>query len=876
MKRLIFCFFIVVLSVSAFSQRKVTTINESWRFYKGDVTTAMQTYYNDNGWQLLNLPHTWNADDASKMQNYYRGIGWYRRILWEPVHKGKQYYLYFEGANQLTDVYVNGKYAGNHIGGYTGFAIDATDLLSYNKDSVNVISVKVDNRYNKNIAPLSGDFTFWGGIYRDVYLVELQPIHFSLNDYGSKGVFIETPSVSANSSSVHIRSIINNDDVVDKSVKVISIITDAGGKEIQSFLTKTKLIAGKENSVDLLSKKILSPHLWSPDDPYLYHVSTRIVDVKTGRIIDEIVNPLGFRWYSVDAKTGFMLNGKPIKLIGASRHQDYLEIGNALSNDLNYRDVKLLKEMGANYVRVAHYPQDPSVLDACDKLGIIAWEEIPIVNGITPTSTFYNNCKNNLIEMIRQNYNHPSILIWSYCNEVMLGGNKDDKEYCDTLVEFLKRLESVVHKEDPYRITSIAFHAGDIYDKYGVGNIPMTVGWNRYDGLGTGHFQSFSNFLDEEKEQHPTRPIFISEYGVGADARIHNLNPEGCDYSIEYQQHFHEYYLPEILKRKYVVGASLWNLVDFGSALRQESMPHVNNKGIMHQNRDPKDVYYYYQAMLSKEPVVHIASRDWTLRTGTPNDSTDNFAYQAVKIYSNLKEVELFLNHKSLGKQPVNNCFTVYNVPFIDGKNLLEVRAETPDNQYIYDDLMINFKLNPYKLSECKKNDLQVAVNAGSNCFYIDNQTRIVYQPDQPYRKGSWGYIGASCNGTVTQQEINATDNGPLFQTGRENMKAYKFDVPDGVYTVDLYFCEPVRSAKKSLYILDSKDVNATANRVFNVSLNGENIISNFNLAKDCGALTAVTQTYTVSAVNGQGISINFEPVIGKPIISGIKINRMY
>lgn len=878
MRKFSFCLLFIALSFNAFCQRTTTTINEAWHFYKGDVAAAMQASFNDKDWQVLNLPHSWNAEDANKTRNYYRGIGWYRKILSEPVQQGKRYYLHFEGALQLTDVYVNGKYAGRHIGGYTAFTFDITDLLFYNKDSVNVLSLKVDNSYNENIAPLSGDFTFWGGIYRDVYLIELQPVHFSTDNYGSKGVFVETPAVSSTSASVRIRSSVKNDGSVSRFIKVVSVITDAAGKEVQTFSAKAKLLPGKENHVDLLSEKIQSPKLWTPDDPYLYHVSTCITDAKTGQTIDRIVNPLGFRWFGADTRNGFMLNGKPIKLIGAARHQDYAGIGSALSNDLNYMDVRLLKEMGANFIRISHYPQDPTILDACDKLGIIAWEEIPIVNRITPTQAFHDNCKNNLLEMIRQNYNHPSIFIWAYSNEVMLGRNKEDEVngYDSVLVKFLKDFESIVRSEDPHRITSIAFHAGDIYNKSGVGDIPMTVGWNRYDGWGSPSMQGFSGFLDKQNSIYPERPLFISEYGAGSDARLHSLSPVKQDYSMEFQQLYHEFYLPEILKRPFVVGAAIWNLVDFGAASRQESMAHVNTKGILHQDRTPKDVYYYYQAMLSKKPVVHIASCDWTLRAGIPDNVTEKFADQPVKIYSNLSEVELFHNHKSLGKQPVSNCFTVYSVPFADGKNDFEVKAVAPDHQIIYDDLTINFELTPYLLNECQKNDLRIAVNAGSNCFYTDGQARIVYQPDQPYRKGSWGYVGEAGNKTGMQLEVNATENGPLFQTARENMTAYKFDVPDGMYTVELSFCEPVCSAPKSLYILDSKDVNASANRVFNVSLNGQRILSDFNLAKSCGALMAVIKTYTVSVTDGRGIGIGFEPVIGKPIISGIKINKAY
>lgn len=881
MKRFNLCLLLFVFSLSAFCQRTINTINDAWRFCIGDNSEAMQPYFNDNSWQTVNLPHCWNAEDAAKNHTYYRGICWYRKRLSNPVQYGKKYFLHFEGAFQLTDVYVNGEKAGEHAGGYTAFTFDITKLLNYDKDSVNVISVKVDNSFNKDIAPLSGDFTFWGGIYRDVYLVELKPLHFNMDDHGSNGIFIETPSVSDSESTVKIRSYIKNESAEGRNVKVLSVITDADGNTIQEISAKVKLSAGVVKCVDLTSDKIQSPRLWTPDDPYLYHISTRIVDTKNGQVIDEIVNPLGFRWFSVDTQNGFMLNGEPIKLIGAARHQDYPGLGSALNNDLNYRDVKLLKDMGANYLRISHYPQDPSILDACDKLGIIAWEEIPIVNRITIGKTFRDNCTNNLLEMIRQNYNHPSIFIWAYSNEVMLGKEKDDEVngYDSILVKFLKDFEAIVRKEDPYRITSMAFHAGEIYNNSGVGDIPMTVGWNRYDGWYSPRFQDFPNALDDQNRRYPKRPMFISEYGAGSDARIHSISPMRYDFSIEYQQIYHETTLPEIMKRRFVVGSSIWNFVDFGSALRQESMHNVNNKGILYQNRNPKDVCYYYQAMLSKSPMAHIASHDWMLRAGTPANQTDNFAYQSVKVYTNQSEVELFHNHKSLGKQSANNCFTVFQVPFVEGQNILEAKTVAPDGEVIYDDLTINFEMNPYLLSDYKKNDLRIAVNAGSNCFYTDEQTRIIYQPDQPYRKGSWGYAGGnmfmSGDKPGTQQDIKATVNIPLFQTSREGMSAYQFDVPDGTYTVELYFCEPVSPAKSSIYILGSKDTESQAKRIFNVSLNGCQVLSHFNIS-DCGALTAVIKTYTVVSTGEKGINLSFEPVTGKPIISGIKVTRDY
>jgi beta-galactosidase len=856
MKKNIFIILFLSTFMTINAQRKLETINEYWRFERSDSNAAQDTAFNDQNWEVINLPHTWNAVDAMK-PNYYQGIGWYRKRLTTTINDDKKYCLYFEGALQDVYVYVNGKQAGRHQGGYSAFRFDITTLLNKGKNVVNHIAVKVDNTLNPSIAPVafSADFNFWGGIYRDVYLEEFNQVHFRADNYGSKGIFIETPEVSNEAASVKIRGEIKNEGTKTLSVKIKNTIVDANGKTVKEIISKLKAEPGKNISFTALSGKINAPQLWSPDSPYLYRVKTELLDEKTGAVLDAVDNPLGFRWYSVDTKNGFVLNGKPLKLIGACRHQDYEGLGNALSNDLSRYDIELIKNMGANYIRISHYPQDPSVLEACDKLGLLVWEEIPIVNAITPTEEFYENSRINLKEMIRQHYNHPAVVIWAYSNEVLISG------YSDELGILHKELDEICRTEDPNRLTSMAFHASQAYNKNGLGDLPNIVAWNRYDGWYYGKTNDFGKFLDKENVKYPNRPLIISEYGCGSDTRLHSLSPEPYDFSMEYQQLFHASYLKQIMERPFVIGSSIWNFIDFGVSKRSESMPGINNKGIVRYNRQPKDIYYFYQAALVKTPVLHIASRDWLNRIGTVASTTENFVKQQVKVFSNLSEMELFVNGKSIGKQRVVDYTAIFDVPFQDGKNLLEVVS---GNQK--DVLTVNFEVQPYDLRTSKDKNLVIAVNAGSKAYFSDPDNRVIYQPDQIYREGSWGNIGIDLNSQIRSDvnstaSINATNIDPLFQTSRFGMNAYKFDVPDGRYEIDLHFCETQETAPNK--------------RVFNVSIGDKEVLSAFDLYAQYSERTAIIKTYTIEVKDGKGIKIGFTPIVGNPIISGIKLTQL-
>lgn len=856
MKRIILITFILSSFLATSAQRNSKTINEYWRFERSNINAAQDTTFNDKNWEVVNLPHTWNAVDGMK-PNYYMGIGWYRKKLISTVHADKKYCLYFEGALQDVSVYVNGKEVGRHQGGYSAFRFDITALLKKGKNAVNYIAVRVDNTLNSSIAPVafSADFNFWGGIYRDVYLEEFNQVHFRTDNYGSKGIFVETPEVSNEVASIKIRGEIKNEGTKTLSVKVKNTIIDADGKTVKEVISKIKAEPGKNISFTALSGKINAPQLWSPDSPYLYRVKTQLLDDKTGAVLDAVDNPLGFRWYSVDTKNGFVLNGKPLKLIGACRHQDYEGLGNAVTNDLNRYDIELIKNMGANYIRISHYPQDPTVLEACDKLGLLVWEEIPIVNAITPTEEFFQNCRINLKEMIMQHYNHPAVVIWAYSNEVLISG------YSDSLGILHKELEKICRTEDPNRLTSMAFHASPAYNRNGLGDLPSIAAWNLYNGWYYGKTSDFGKFLDKENDKYPNRPLIISEYGCGSDARLHSLNPEAYDFSMEYQQIFHASYLKQIMERPYVIGSSIWNFIDFGVSKRSESMPGINNKGIVRYNRQPKDIYYFYQAALTKKPVLHIASRDWTNRIGTAASVTDKFAKQQVKVFSNLPEVELFVNGKSLGKQKVVDYTAVFDVPFENGQNLIELIS---GNQK--DVLIVNFEVQPYDLRTSKDKKLVIAVNAGSKAYFSDQDNRVIYQPDQNYREGSWGHVGVDLNSPTRSDvnstaSINATSIDPLYQTSRLGMKAFKFDVPDGRYEIDLHFCETQETAPNR--------------RVFNVSIGNEEVLSAFDLYAQYSERTAIIKTYTIEVNDGKGIKIGFTPIVGEPIISGIKITRL-
>ncbi len=877
---------LLVSTLCCFSQRSKESINESWRFIREDVSGAEQSIFNDSSWTKVNIPHTWNATDAYTLKQYYRGVGWYRKDVYlTNKYATKQLFLNFEGAFVKAAIYVNGKLAGEHKGGFTAFTCDISTMVTI--PGKNVIAVKVDNSGHLQLPPISGDYTMFGGLYRDAYLVSTERLHFDQMNYGSNGIFIETPQVNEKSATVKIKGTIRNESAENKNVCVLSKIIDESGKTIAAVTTTLHVRAGANGNFQQVSGTIASPRLWSPESPYLYTVTTTLLsDDKKPVEYDEINNSLGFRWCSFHPDSGFRLNGKSLKLIGASRHQDYMGLGNALDNDLHRHDMEMLKKMGGNFVRISHYPQDPTIVEMCDKLGILVWEETPLGNTFYENAELKATCVSSLKEMIRQNFNHPSIIIWGYMNEIALGTVKmadkiNQQEVIESTAQFARELDSIVHSEDHNRVSTMALNSGgrDLYQKSGISAIPNVIGWNNYAGWYTGSFDKFGSFMDKEHAEYPKIISLISEFGAGGDGRLHSLKPEQFDFSIEWQQLYHESYVDQIFSRPYIAGAAVWNLIDFGSGGRQESMPRINNKGLLYNNRIPKDVYSLYQAWLLKTPVIHIASRDWTIRTGIQASAGDTTVTQPIKIYSNLDNVELFANGTSLGTQKIVKGVSVWNAPFVDGKNLFIAKG-LRDGAVYEDALRIDFEILPALLNRAKGKSFTLGVNVGSNCFFIDPINSTTWLPDQAYTRGSFGYVGGEVFRSTEkrighQSEVAQTRNVPLYQTFRYGLTDYKFDVADGEYEVELHFSDPGTTATKTIYDVSTSEEKGQEASEFNVSINGVPCLENFCPAAQYGVLSAIPKTFVVQSKDLRGITVSFEREAGYTFLNAIKIRRL-
>lgn len=673
-KRCLLAIVVMFVVTSLQAQREMKTINDNWEFRKSI----------DESWESVNLPHTFNID-AYQQRNYYQGKGFYRRTLVLPeIVAERRYYMKIDAASKAANIRVNGKEVGSHVGGYTACIVDITEYIR----KENLIEITVDNG-RKDITPISADFTFWGGIYRDVWLISTPKQHFNMSNMGSDGIFISTPVVNEKRGVLKVKCEVTNDSHESSILEVRSAIYSPQGKLLQTIKQKQKLKSGETYIFENTSGAIESPDLWSPETPSLYLVKTTLVDPKSGKLLDEKNHKVGFRWFTFDGSKGFFLNGKSYKLRGLNRHQDQAPAGVALDDEAHRRDIFLMKELGCNFIRISHFPQDDAILEMCDELGLLAWEEIPIINIVPNTPGYDDNCEYNLREMIRQHYNHSSVITWGYMNEILLTApsiGKPEWLACkERTVNLAQRLEAVLKEEDPGRASVMAFNMTNLYNEIGL-NLVDVVGWNLYHGWYVDKLKDFNAWCEDQHRRYPDQPMIISEWGAGSDKRLHSTQGRAFDFSIEYQQTYIEHYLPFIENTEWISGCAYWNFIDFNVAARQESMPRVNNKGLAYNNRIWKDVAYYFKAMWRKDiPVIRIASRDWEMRTGEINKP------QSIKIYSNMPEVELFINGQSIGCQKIANCHTVFNVILPEGISVLMAQG-IKNGKTVQDAMTIQFK----------------------------------------------------------------------------------------------------------------------------------------------------------------------------------------
>lgn len=883
----------VVGWVQAQQQRVVYTINDGWKFVKGSPFQAQLNTCDDSSWETVHIPHTWNDKDGDdETPGFYRGPAWYRKnIFIDKSQEGRRAVIYFEGANQEVQFYLNGQFVGEHKGGYTRFCFDITPNLRYGQD--NLFAICVSNVYNPNIPPLSADFTFYGGIYRDVYLQFMNPVHIATNDYASSGVYIRTPQVSKSDATVEITTLLTNDTEQDAHIVVEHLIYNAEGKELQKTKTEAKLLSGETKADISKTIKINSPRLWDIDDPYRYTVYTRVLDKRKGTLLDEVVHPLGLRWFEFDSEKGFFLNGKWRKLIGTARHQDYFQKGNALRDEMHVQDVLLLKEMGGNFLRVSHYPQDPVVMEMCDKLGIVTSVEIPVVNAITETEEFLNNSVEMAKEMVRQDFNRPSIMIWGYMNEILLRRpyteGKQLEDYYHFTEKIARTLEATIRKEDPSRYTMMAYHnAPSFYEEAHLTDIPMIQGWNLYQGWYEPDINEFQRLLDRAHNTYKGKVLMVTEYGPGVDPRLHSYHSERFDFSQEYGLIYHKHYLKEMQKRSFIAGSSLWNLNDFYSESRVDAVPHVNNKGVVGLDREQKDTYLFYKASLSKQPMIAIGNREWKARGGVVNTDKKE-CLQSVPVFSNASEVELFVNGNSLGQKKTEDCHALFDVPFVDGGNLLEAVAVAGNAKTeLRDMLRIKFQLVESQLNDKSSTSFtEMNVMLGSPRYFDDRVANIAWIPEQEYKPGSWGFVGGTPYrrktgfGTMlgSDIDIHGTDMNPIFQTQRVGIKSFKADVPDGEYSISLYWAELDSDKQKEALVYnlgaDAEQVLA-GKRSFGISFNGTTVLEDFNVARDYGYARAVIKKFLVTVKDGKGLTIDFHKKEGEPILNAIRIYRNY
>lgn len=871
-------------------QRVIYTINDGWKFTKGSPFEAQLNNCDDSSWETVNIPHTWNDKDADdETPGFYRGPAWYRKQLFvDKSQEGRQAIIYFEGANQEVQLYLNGQFIGEHKGGYTRFCFDITPNLRYGQE--NLFAIYVNNVYNPNIPPLSADFTFFGGIYRDVYLQFMNPVHIATNDYASSGVYLRTPEVNKSAASVEITTLLTNELSQTTEVIVENIICDADGKEVRKTNTEVKLASGETKTEVSKKIKIDSPHLWDIDDPYRYMVYTRILDKRKGTLLDEVVNPLGLRWFEFDSEKGFFLNGKWRKLIGTARHQDYFQKGNALRDELHVQDVLLLKEMGGNFLRVSHYPQDPVIMEMCDKLGIVTSVEIPVVNAVTETEEFLNNSVEMAKEMVRQDFNRPSIMIWGYMNEIFLRRpyteGKQLEDYYHFTEKVARALEATIRKEDPSRYTMMAYHnAPQFYEDAHLTEIPMIQGWNLYQGWYEPDINEFQRLLDRAHKMYKGKVLMVTEYGPGVDPRTHSYQPERFDFSQEYGLIYHKHYLNEMMKRPFIAGSSLWNLNDFYSESRVDAVPHVNNKGVLGLDREVKDTYLFYKAALIRRPMLVIGNREWKTRGGVVNTEQKE-CIQSVPVFSNAEEVELFANNKSLGKKKIESGYALFDVPFVNGENQLEAFAVAGDTK-LHDMLGIRFQLIGSQLKDNTLPFTEMNVMLGSPRYFEDRAANVAWIPEQEYKPGSWGFVGGTPYrrktgfGTMLGSDVDilGTDMNPVFQTQRVGIESFKADVPDGEYSVSLYWAELDSDKEKEALIYNlgaDSEQTLVGNRRFGISINGATVLDDFNIARDYGYAHAVIKKFIVTVKDGKGLNIDFHKKEGETILNAIRIYRNY
>lgn len=672
------------------SERTKTNINKDWEYLEND-TEDIADALNTENWQGINLPHSWNSLDATDLEPGYRRSGsWYKKNIDISLNSNAIYELYFEGINITSEIFMNGEKVGSHIGGYIGFTINVSNAI---KNGTNEIVVRADNSYDPEVIPSQkSDFFIFGGITRDVWLQTKPKAHLSNLKY-------TTPKVSnENATLVGTVTVIN----ATSDAKIKAILVDNDGKTVVE-----KEFSVTDNQAKISFDNISNPKLWDTENPNLYTIEVALIE--NDKTIDKISDKVGFRWFAFKEYGAFFLNGKRLLLRGTHRHEEHAGVGAAMSNEQHRADMELIKEMGTNFVRLAHYPQDPEIYKACDELGLLVWDELPWCRGGVGTDNWKANTKNMLTEIIDQNYNRPSVIIWSLGNEMYWLPDFEDGGNKEKITEFLSELNDLAHKLDPTRKTAIRkyYEGAEIVDVF---SPSIWSGWY------SGSYKSYQKAIDLYKKEY--KSFLHAEYGGSSHVGRHTENPitgEGeiqadgweeaitqndvaniaqiGDWSENYIVDLFDWHLRISENDSTFVGNVQWAFKDFGTPLRPENaIPYMNQKGLVDRAGNKKDAFYVFKSYWNtKDPFTYIESHSWTVRQGPKGTARD------ISVYSNCPEVELSLNGKSLGTKTRNTkefpaAGLNWNLQFKEGENTLISKGKTAHGKTVTDKLKINYR----------------------------------------------------------------------------------------------------------------------------------------------------------------------------------------
>lgn len=856
------------------SPRQVSELRDGWRFRFGDVPeAAVLPDFADGEWETVSLPHTWNrmgndgfarADGSDVRQ----GTGWYRlQLPASAVPHGKRAVLQFDGVGAVADVWVNGTRIGTHKGAFSRFRFDITDHL--NVGQTNLLAIRADNSKpepgstTEHVIPLGGDFFIHGGLYRGVSLILVEEAGIDLMDHGGPGIYVSAPTITAEAAEVSVLARLRNTGSKARRLSLITRIADADGRIVATAGQPVRLAAGAAREVTA-ALTLPRPRLWQgSSDPYLYSVTAELRD--GSRIVDSVTQPLGVRSFAFDADKGFILNGQPLRLYGASRHQDRQGKGWALTPEDHAEDMAIMAEMGANTVRHAHYQHAQEWSDLADRTGMVVKAELPFVHQSAfdeglPAPELIANAREQLIELIRQNYNHPSIMLWSVGNEIDIGAaimalQKGGKGAPAKSRDMLIELDALSRQEDPSRPTIYADCCEGVPSALSrpgaqvLNDVTQVIGFNRYFGWYYGEPADLATALVDLRAKYPDRALTITEYGAGGAFTQHTDNPlggpvhaNGRPHPEEYQSWVHEESWKSLAKTDALAATWIWNMFDFSSTAREEGEAYdLNDKGLVsHDRKTRKDAFYFYKAQWSQGPVLHLTGRRYVDRAYPVVD---------VRAYSNAERAHLTVNGRAVGTVACPDRICMWPGVRLDpGENV--VAATTQIGDAALTDTLRWTAPDAAAGLHIRAGHLTGITTSGGVRFGSDNF----------FTGGRASDLRLAGRTRIAPSNVTGTPDPELYASYRAGAFSYALPLPDGRWTVTLHMFEPETDTAKA------------AARAITVRADGKDVLTGFNPASAAGgSLKAATRSFTVTAQGGP-VKLAFSGSEGGAVVSAISV----